>query len=127
VLFGRLSDWFSQRAVRKKPTKILIKNGWVEITMPDGTTFNAVPEDNDSYRAMAQKLGYGTDTWAMCRDHDAMHAILADALGFPYSPALMGAAHKEPLNEVTGAEEDMVLAAQRFLQLYKKWEKNNKN
>jgi hypothetical protein len=98
-------------------TVVTTHEGWLDITLPDGTTFQALPQDNDEYRAMAERLGYGTDTLAMCRDHDPLHAAMAQFLGLSVSPALAGGANGDPINELTGAEEDMVLSIQRFMRM----------
>jgi hypothetical protein len=90
------------------------------VVLPGGRILDARPQETDSYRAQARAIGYGDDTAAMCREHDYVHALLAHALGLPHSPALMGAAKGEPINDLTGAEEDAVLAIQRFWNLARK-------
>lgn len=79
---------------------------------PDGTV-DARPEDDSTYRARAQALGYGDNTAAMSRDHEITHHLLAHWLGLPRSPTLAGVARKDfwPHWQV---EEAAVLAVQRF-------------
>lgn len=98
-------------------TRVIHLENGTFTTLPNGHAIAASPEDTDSYRATAKATGYGDDTGAMCRDHDYLHAALADLLGLPHSPALMGAAMGEDINDLTGAEEDAVLAIQRFWNL----------
>lgn len=92
---------------------------YLETAFPDGTKVPAAPQDTDDYRATAFRLGYGTDTWAMCREHELAHTELAELLGLPYSPTLWAVAHGEK-RAIIGApgemqaEEDLVLAYQRW-------------
>lgn len=90
--------------------------GWVRVVLPDGKSFNAVPEDNDEYRQRALDLGYPDDAGhRMNLEHDLLHAKLAYCFGLPVSPALQDTADGAPINELTGAEEAMVLATHRYL------------
>lgn len=106
------AQWFGRTMVHVTPLGSHVK-------LSDGRVLIARPEDTDSYRAQASALGYGADTAAMCREHDYLHALLAHALGLSESPALRGAVEGRPTDALTGAEEDMVLAAQRFLNLWR--------
>lgn len=86
----------------------------VRTILPDGYTVPAAPEDTPEYRATAERLGYGTDTLAMSRDHEALHNWLCHALGLQYSPTMARVAHGLGGSDLTALEEDIVLAIQRF-------------
>src|SRR5215470_5865396 len=62
------------------------------ITLPSGHVVEGEPEPTEAYRRTARELGYGDDTLAMCRDHDPLHAPLAEWLGLDASFALREAA-----------------------------------
>lgn len=89
------------------------------VVLADGREIIAAPEKTKEYEERARSLGYKSGL-AMCQDHDWMHCILANALGMKQSPALTRAADSLPINELAGAEEDAVLAIQRFLNLWRK-------
>lgn len=89
--------------------------GWVRVVLPDGRVMTAVPELTPEYAARSRALGYSDDGHTMNLEHDRLHAMLAYMLGLYVSPALLAAAGKEPLNALTGAEEDAVLALHRFV------------
>ena len=94
-------------------TRIERGRGWCCVTLPNGKAVHARP-DADSPR-MAEALGYGADVDRMTHDHDALHALLTDWLGLPYSFSLMAAAG-EPIDPALAAEEEAaVLALQRFV------------
>lgn len=97
-------------------TTVRILPGWVETTLPDGALIVARPNEGAEHVARARSLGYGSDVWAMTMDHDPMHARLCHALGLRESPALRASLNDQP-SEIAGAEEEMVLAAQRFVNL----------
>lgn len=84
-------------------------------TLPDGRTIQAAPQPGEDYAATARRLGYGGDVLAMCHDHDALHAALAEFLGLPVSPVLSTVAGA-PMGDAVqhGLEEDAVLAVQRL-------------
>lgn len=88
------------------------------IMLPGGEVVEGEPQDTDSYRATADRLGYDT-TLAMCQDHDPLHALLCDWLGLPSSFALRVAAGLDAESPLARAEEDAVLALQRFMRLAK--------
>lgn len=88
------------------------------IILPGGDVVESKPEDTDDYRATAGLLHM--TPLQMAQTHDIMHARLADMLGLYESPALRGAVDGTPIDDVTGAEEDAVLAIQRFLALHNK-------
>lgn len=96
-------------------TLIEIFEGFVRTTLPDGATIDAHPVSGPEHEARALALGYA-DVWAMTRDHDRFHALLAHALGLEESPALRATVRGEA-SELTGVEEEVVLAMQRFANL----------
>ncbi|MGD9613829.1 MAG: hypothetical protein AB7H90_01380 [Alphaproteobacteria bacterium] len=87
------------------------------VTLSTGEAVYGEPHDTESYRQTARDLGYGDDVLSMAKDHDPLHAWLAAALGLPDSPALRSAIGLEPASEVTAAEEQAVMAIQRFCRL----------
>lgn len=87
------------------------------VILPGGAVVEGRPHDSDSYRATAERLGYGTDTRGMCRDHDPLHALLCDWLGLSTSHALRQAAGLDSNAELAAAEEEAALAVQRFMRL----------
>jgi hypothetical protein len=95
---------------------VRVMQGWVETVLPDGTTIHAKPNHDSEDVARARALGYGGDVWRMTLDHDHMHVRLCHALGLRESPALRQASRGES-SELAGVEEEMVLAAQRFVNL----------
>lgn len=99
-------------------TRVAVGVHGSDTTLPDGRVLPARPQPDGAYLLQAVTLGYD-DTAAMCREHDYLHAKLCHALGLPESPALAAAARGQPVNALTGAEEDLVLAAARFLNLYR--------
>lgn len=86
----------------------------VRTTLPDGAEVVAAPEPTASYRAQAERLGYGTDSMRMCVDHEVLHSALAAWLGLSESPTLGRVARGQGDSDLTGMEEDAVLALQRF-------------
>lgn len=89
---------------------------WVVTRYPDGTEVHAHPRHGPEDEARAVALGY-VDVDEMTLDHDRLHSRLAAALGLRCSPTLWALAHGEPAPACAGAEEALVLAAQRFLNL----------
>lgn len=65
--------------------------------------------------ATARSLGYGRDVLAMVREHDAMHALLADWLGLPASLAIEVAAGRREADELSRLEEAAVLAITAYM------------
>lgn len=96
-------------------TLITVGPSWAVVTLPTGEEVHAHP--SPASPAMAERLGYGDDVAAMTRDHDPLHARLTDWLGLPHSFSLRFAAGVDPDSELAGAEEDAVLAVQRFRRL----------
>ena len=97
-------------------THVAVIGDHVMTTLPDGAVVNAVANHTDEDVARAEALGYEGDVVAMTRDHDRFHAALAHALGLPESPALRAAVTGRS-TAASGADEDMVLAAQRMVNL----------
>lgn len=99
--------------------RIFDDDHYLETVMRDGTSVPAAPQDTDEYRATAAALGYGDDTWRLCREHEVAHTTLLQSLGLHYSPTLWAVAHgahgtiPDSPGEM-GAEEDLVLAYQRW-------------
>lgn len=87
------------------------------VRLPGGAVVRSRPQKTESYRTTAERLGYFDDTLALCKDHDPLHAALCDWLGLPDSFALRCAAGLDAESEVSAAEEDAVLAVQRFMRL----------
>lgn len=106
-------------------TTVVVSSHGTETLLPDGRVLAAHPQTDGAYLLKAVELGYHGDTAAMCREHDYLHAKLCHALGLPCSPALAAAVRGMPVDDLTGAEEDLILAAQRFLNLYRNWEKKS--
>lgn len=86
----------------------------VRTILPGGAIVMAAPQDNDAYRATAGHLGYGEDTARMCAEHEAAHTAICAWLGLAESPTLRQVAHGRPDTFISGVEEDVVLALQRF-------------
>jgi hypothetical protein len=87
------------------------------VTLPNGTVVLGAPHETESYRETAQRLGYGDDVLQLARDHDPLHAVLADWLNLPDSPALRVAAGLDGPSALAGADEDVVMTLQRFCRL----------
>src|SRR3954470_16443524 len=62
-------------------TLVEVFAGWVRTTLPDGVQILAMPQTSEEDVARARSLGYADDVWAMTRDHDRFHALLAHAFG----------------------------------------------
>jgi hypothetical protein len=95
-------------------TIVEIGLGSTLITLPSGATVPGAPHDTNEYRGTARRLGYGGDTTAMCRDHDPVHALLADWLGLT-SYSLRQAAGEPVDARLAAMEEDAVLAVQKYM------------
>jgi hypothetical protein len=99
--------------------------GYLQLTLPDGRRCDAVPHETEEYRARAFALGYvredgEIDIWAMCREHELLHGHIADVFKLPCSPALDRAAQGlTEANEISEAEEQLVLAWQRYRNVLK--------
>jgi hypothetical protein len=91
-----------------------IWNDCVATHLPDGVAVVAAVQDTDQYRETAERLGYGSDTVRMMRDHELSHVALAHLLGLPESLVMSSVAHGYGDNYLTGLEEDLILALQKF-------------
>lgn len=90
---------------------------WVVTRYPDGSEVHAHPQHGEEDEARARALGY-PDVGAMTFDHDRLHSLLAWALAHRASPVLRAAAAGRAVDpELAEAEEAMVLAVQRFVNL----------
>jgi hypothetical protein len=83
---------------------------------PDGAMWGAYPHDTEEYRTIANRLGYGADILKFCQEHDAMHSILADWLGYTEQGVIWKLAHGEHVSPSDAVrEEALVQAAQRWI------------
>jgi hypothetical protein len=77
----------------------------------------AAPEDTNPYRATAQRLGYGPDTFRMMRDHEILHTAIAHLLGLPESPTLRGVAEGKGPTPLTDLEEEVVCSLAKLARM----------
>lgn len=96
--------------------RVTVHGNGTTIVLPCGVVVEGRPHDTAGYAATARDLGYGDDVLAMCRDHDALHAALADWIGVE-SFALREAAGLDGDPVIAAAEESAVLAVQRWMSL----------
>jgi hypothetical protein len=73
-------------------TLIEIRPASTRITLPSGETALGEAQHTESQRRTARQLGYGDDVLAMVRQHDPLHALLADWLGIEASYGIMAGA-----------------------------------
>lgn len=104
----------TRQSIRIGRTIVKMDGHLVETTLYDGGVVYAIPHDTEGYREKAERLGYGDDIGRMCRDHELVHVLLAEALGLRESPVMRKLASGQPDSAVLGYEEDAVLAIQRF-------------
>ncbi len=81
---------------------------------PDGTQVLGWPENTDSYKATAAKHGYGTDTTALCIEHEVLHVVLAHWLRIE-SHAMQAARGMLAHRGLCELEEAAVLAIQAYI------------
>lgn len=97
LMNGLPVDWLSpmQRLYqfRNCTTEVDYRTGSVSTRFPDGTSVPAVPHATEEYQATAARLGYGSDVAMLCREHELLHTIVMETLGFPHSPTLWAVAH----------------------------------
>ena len=86
----------------------------ISTTFPDGSELIACPEDNDAYRKTAKDLGYGEDTWSMCKSHEILHTSIAVGEGKKYSRGLWRAAQGIDADNIDREEEAKVLKIQKL-------------
>jgi hypothetical protein len=95
---------------------------YLRTTFPDGLVCHAAANDDADTMQKARQLGYDS-TWMMTLEHEALHSILAECRGEPYSSVLYGVAvrmaggSKENVisQEISDAEEGLIMDLQRFL------------
>ncbi|WAJ27556.1 hypothetical protein [Antarcticirhabdus aurantiaca] len=102
--------------IRLAGSEIEIASWGVTTLYPDGLSVPAAPQDDATYRARAEALGYGADTMCMCVDHEVAHAVLAHVLGLRHSPTLRGVAEGAYWPHWQ-AEEASVLGLQRYARM----------
>jgi hypothetical protein len=88
-------------------------NGLTRVRYPGAGQVDALPHDTDEYHQRAAEHGYGDDVYAMSREHECTHHLLARLLRLPCSPTLKGVATGVHWQH-WGAEEAAVLAFQRY-------------
>jgi hypothetical protein len=97
---------------------VTVDKGSVTTLLPDGQVVNAIPDpaQREEQVARARALGYvGDDDTvlrAMTEEHDLLHTVIADALGYGASVALTGAATGEwddARRRLADAEERLTL------------------
>jgi hypothetical protein len=82
-----------------------------------GQTIIGKPHHTEAYRQTAKRLGYDDDITLMCAEHDPLHQGLARWLGIEDSHSLREAAGLPCDHNVALAEEDAVMAVQRYMRL----------
>lgn len=89
---------------------------FLRTVFPDGTMVPATPNYDPASIAHAYALGYAGDSWAMSREHEALHTWMAVQAGQAYSVTLWHVAHgTRPPIGVAPAEEALVLHFQGYL------------
>jgi hypothetical protein len=92
---------------------------YIETRFADGATVGSTPNQDAHTLRMAEALGYGTDTWAMSRDHEMAHTWLAHVAGMPWSNTFWRIAHPTADGSIgddeVADEETRVLDFQRQL------------
>lgn len=84
----------------------------------------AAGNDDAASIARAWELGYAGNTWAMSRDHELLHSLIAEQRGTPHSRVLLGVAVRAAggdkgaivSQEESDEEEALVLDMQRWIQ-----------
>lgn len=93
----------------------------VQTVFADGAVASAVPVYDPESIARARALGYrGSDeavVWAMTRDHDLLHSIVAANVDGGESHALRYAAGRESRRDRRQLEERLVFLVQRALNM----------
>jgi hypothetical protein len=92
---------------------------YVETRFADGTSVGSTPNDDPHTMQMAEDLGYGSDTWAMSKDHELLHTWIAHLEGRRWSDTMWRVAHPDQLGSIgdiaVAEEETRVLEFQRQL------------
>jgi hypothetical protein len=92
---------------------VAIHDGWTLTRFADGAELHALHAVQPGQSKTAKALGYPSAA-ALNREHDLAHSMLARLLGLPHSPTLRDAAAGKPATDLHAAEEEAVLAIQRF-------------
>jgi hypothetical protein len=80
---------------------------WTQFATGEGWG-GTVPGDDPTYRALAERLGYGNDVVRYCLEHDFLHSFLeGEVMGRP-SPILWSLAHGWRHPDTTEYEEALV-------------------
>ena len=95
--------------IRFGDTLVTVHDFGTVITFADGLQVDGNPEDTDPYRATAARYGYGSDTLALCKDHEIMHIALAHWLRIE-SPTM----RQRDDMDLRELEEAAVLAVQQY-------------
>lgn len=95
-------------------TRIEIDAASARTTMHDGKQIPAIPHDTQSYRATADRLGYGGETGRMCVEHELTHVALAHWLGLVESPVMRAIVESDGPSELLDLEEAAVMAIQAY-------------
>lgn len=108
-------DYF-ELSIGRCAIRVWPENQYLETCFEDGTKVPAAPQDNDYYRGIAERNGYGTDTWRQCFEHEVLHTWLRVQCGDPFSLTLWGAAHGVVQRRgLKHDEEQVVFAFQQLL------------
>jgi hypothetical protein len=95
--------------------RVEIDDASARTTLYDGKQIPAVPHDTESYRATAERLGYGSETGRMCVEHELLHTALACWFGLFESPVMRAVAEgDDPVGGITVLEEEAVMAVQAY-------------
>ena len=103
------------KARLRNGTRILLRPNGSVIQLPSGAMIRSRPRGEGDQAETAQRLGYEADVDSLCRDHDALHALLCDWLGLDTSYSLSAAAGQRTDAELAEHEEAAVIAVQTFM------------
>jgi hypothetical protein len=91
------------------------QGGFVWTQYPGGQGWGGYPGGDQSYFALAARLGYGTDVMRYCLEHDFLHSFLCEQLYGRPSAVLYSLAHGRRHPDSTIGEEAIVQLFQGFL------------
>jgi hypothetical protein len=69
--------------------RIWDEDRYLETHLPGGGVVPAAANHDPESLALAHSLGYHGDTWAMSRDHEVIHTLIAVRRGLACSPTLL--------------------------------------
>jgi hypothetical protein len=95
--------------------RVILPDGAVVLGEPHVDPSRYAPEQIEAYAERAREHGYD-DPWQACVEHDALHQLVAEWLGWSSSLSLWIAAH--PVSILRGIirwEDVIVLSMQRLL------------